>query len=134
MRRLILALVVLGGCASEPIGSESAALWDGGSCSPVDARLYELAFTALDGDCGDIQPIVIRLDGPSDTGICLVDAEAQQAGCSVAVSEACAFGDYGRTISATLDANRGLAGTATVERDGAEACAGTYEVVTTVVR
>lgn len=133
MRRLMMLGLLMMGCAEPPTGATSAALWDGGSCELPDATLYELRFLPVDTDCGPVRERVRRLDGPSDTGFCLMQPEGAD-DCRIAITETCEnLAGEGLVITGevVMDGTwRGVADVSFRDVDGAEVCRGRYDVRT----
>ena len=135
-RWMMLALLV--GCGDVAVGETSAALWDGGSCDLPAATLYELRFLPVDTDCGPVRERVRRLEGPSDTGFCLMEPSGAE-GCRIDWVETCDELDGDRVVitgGVIYDREewRGVADVSFRDSEGVETCAGRYDVRTEVVR
>lgn len=125
-------LVLLVGCGEPAVGEVSAALWDGGSCDLPDSRLYELRFLPVDTDCGEVRTRVRRLDGPSDTGFCLMEPSGA-AECGIDLLETCdeLDGDSQVITGGVIydrDEWRGVVDVSFRDPEGVETCTGRYDV------
>lgn len=137
------ALLLLAGCSGDVVPGAPLTVIEVRPSTAMDASgpywrpcelpedfTHELAFMAIDGDCGDAFALSVSLRAPFLRGcVAYLNAASSGAGCLLSFDGVCA---YGRVVGSVGLMDGGVVGQATVTRSAtfsdAGACSGLYEL------